>query len=113
MHSGWYWGEGSSWWWAAMMCVTTTVLIAVVVWAAIRSSRSGGTAGMETPQSELDRRYARGEIDTSEYEERSARLHGGPRSRCPPIVPVSDPFRSRARFGFGPFAFRRPMRPPL
>ena len=81
MYSGWYWGNGSSWWMAVMMCVTMTVLVAVVVWAIVRSNRSVGSARLESPREALDLRYARGEIDTADYEERAARLDAGPGPR--------------------------------
>lgn len=66
-------GVGSAW--MMLMPVVWLVLIGAVVWAVVwmaRDRRDGGPRyetrpGQETPLEILDRRYAKGEVDTEEY----------------------------------------------
>ncbi len=49
-------------------------LVALVVWVIQKSGRSGGDTVNETALDVLKKRYALGEIDTEEYEEKKKRL---------------------------------------
>ena len=75
------WDDGSGWWMAVIMLVSGLVIIAVIVWGVVTTTRSHQTAAAPTlaggaPIREssarqiLDERFARGEIDAAEYEER-------------------------------------------
>jgi putative membrane protein len=87
---GWGWGYGGMSGWGAggsiLMAVFWIALIALIVWAVVRLVQSSGgryrdRQHAETPQEILDRRFARGEIDTAAYEDARARLaehHQGP-----------------------------------
>jgi len=78
------WDDGSYWGMVIMMIVVAVVFVAVVVWAVVYASRngprdSGGAGGTGTPSGPsardvLDQRYARGEIETADYEERRSKL---------------------------------------
>lgn len=74
------WGEGPAWWMVTMMIVFGVALLGVVVWGIIALARSGrGQSGGSPSQGPsardiLDRRYAAGEIDTADYEERKRLL---------------------------------------
>lgn len=77
---GWY-HAGMGWaGWLAMV-IGMVVFWGVVVWAVIAIFRSaqasttdGGTAAHRDPQDILDERFARGEIDESEYRARTDAL---------------------------------------
>jgi len=80
-----WWGDGwmMGWgWWFGGMVVFGVVLVVVAVAALLGRSRagvdappkSGGRDSSPTPLQILDARYARGEIDTEEYQERSRAL---------------------------------------
>ena len=78
-HMGWG-GMGWSWVFLVLLVVGIVILIVVLVRAfAARGPRQTphriGTNGARVL---LDERYARGEIDTSEYDERRQRLDGAP-----------------------------------
>jgi len=66
------WGVGS---WLAMLVVMVVFWggLAAVIVATVRSLGDRRDRG-DNPQSILDRRFARGEIDEDEYEKRSAAL---------------------------------------
>jgi putative membrane protein len=80
-----WWGEGMSGWGWAMMTISTIVfwalLIAGIV-ALVRYTRMAGavrgpqTPAGATPEQILAERYARGEIDESEYRHRLDTLDG-------------------------------------
>lgn len=79
--SGMDWGNG--WGWMLAMAIGTLLVIVVVVVLVIvligrmNASSGSSTANQEqtnSPKAVLDLRYARGEIDTAEYEERSRNL---------------------------------------
>jgi putative membrane protein len=79
MMSGWHNGMDPGWW--VLMSVLWVVLIGLIIWAAVRLFPSGHAQPPTTPQAGgenakeiLDRRLARGEIDTSTYDELRKRL---------------------------------------
>lgn len=85
----WHWGDGRDDGFdmagGIMMMIFWVVLIVAVVLLAvwlIRQSQVGGapptvwTGGGETPLDVLAKRYARGEIDKAEYEEKKRDLSG-------------------------------------
>ena len=67
MHDGWAWGFG-----AVMM----VVVWGTIIWGALYFWRRSGPAGPATPDGVtiLRERFARGEIDRTEFEERLAEL---------------------------------------
>ena len=70
MMDGWDGGMGVAGWF--LMTVFWVALIAAIVWAVAHLFPSRGTgdaAGPERPEEILDRRLARGEIDTATYDE--------------------------------------------
>ena len=81
--SGMNWDDGS-WWMVAAMTGATIIILALVVVAIVFALRSTRTVDRSSPERSnelaaravLDLRYARGEIDTAEYEERSSKLVG-------------------------------------
>ena len=81
------WDDGTHWGGLIVMIVLALLVVGVIVWAVMYSSRRssappapGGAwpAGQTPPgpsaRDVLDQRYARGEIDTAEYEERRSKL---------------------------------------
>jgi putative membrane protein len=81
------WGDsGRSWGMVIVMIVLAVVLVGAVVWAVVYASKAssrnapaaapgaGPVASSPTPREVLDLRYAQGEIDTADYEERRAKL---------------------------------------
>ena len=56
-------------WWAVGL-----LLLVLVVWGLVAASRTGSRSA--TPEQILKRRYARGEIEPSEYEQRLTDLRG-------------------------------------
>jgi putative membrane protein len=89
----WDWdGHMGGGWWIAMMLFWLVVLV-VVVWAITQATDRRRDRDEEwrrdrddewprrrdTPREELDRRLARGEIDTEAYDELRARLEDGRR----------------------------------
>ena len=77
-----WWGDGWMMGWAWVLggiVVTGLVIGAVALAVMLARPRSGGPHGGSEPSSVgarriLDDRYARGEIDTAEYEERTRAL---------------------------------------
>lgn len=76
MRDGWMnWGQGG---WAGMwfgaLCMAGVVLLAVAgIFALMRASRgtsTGTTTAIRTPREILDERFARGEINRDEFEQR-------------------------------------------
>lgn len=82
----WMWGPYADWWWGLAMgllwlafLTLTIVGIVLVIRSLTRADhRSTPATGNETALNVLAERFARGEIDPSEYEERR-RLLEGPR----------------------------------
>jgi putative membrane protein len=66
---------GGGWWWlwGSLMMILVLAAIALVAWLIIRSVQSGG-GGTRSAREILSERYARGEIDSDEYEERLSKL---------------------------------------
>ena len=78
-HMGW-WGMGWSWVFLILLLVGITVLIVLLVRVfAVRDPRQSPHRTESNRARELlDERYARGEIDTTEYDERRQRLDRAP-----------------------------------
>jgi putative membrane protein len=77
--AGWWMG-GWSWLWIALIVLAIVML---VLWISKRSAPAPG--GRDDPGGQrvdalalLEERYARGEIDREEFEERRRTLRGGP-----------------------------------
>jgi putative membrane protein len=64
----WYWHGMGPWGWM-MMIAFWTVVILLVIWA-IRSTARQGQRDEDSALRILDDRFARGEIDREDYEER-------------------------------------------
>ena len=71
---------GDGWdggWWLARLAVTVAVIVLVVFslrWFVFGRGRWGPPSGVERARGILAERYARGEIDANEYQERLNRL---------------------------------------
>lgn len=78
-HVGW-WGMGWSWVFLVLLVVGIVILIVVLVrvFAARGPRQTPHRTGANGARELLDERYARGEIDTSEDDERRQRLDGAP-----------------------------------
>lgn len=72
-HDGWMWGWHWLWWlfWIAIVVVAIYLLT-----RALSSTRRDDVGGRESALDVLEKRYARGEISSEEYEERRSRLKG-------------------------------------
>lgn len=68
----WHWNGMGVWGWM-MMIVFWLIVIALVVWT-VRSTTGAASRGENRALHVLDERYARGEIDHDEYEERRRTL---------------------------------------
>jgi putative membrane protein len=72
---------GFMWFWAIFMVVVLAVLVAGAIWLARTltrpSSPPGGPAGPSLARTELDLRYARGDLTREEYLQRRTDLEGG------------------------------------
>lgn len=65
-------GWGMGWWW-----IIGIILIVLVIWMAAKAMNQNKGSGPRNEKSALDilnERYARGEIDKKEYEERKKNL---------------------------------------
>ena len=73
MGYGWH-GWWMGWWW-----IVWVVVIAVIIWLVFRAAARPGDVRerRRTPEEILRERYARGEIDTEEYQHRLETLRGG------------------------------------
>ena len=72
--SGWGWGGGWMWIWGAiMMAVLVAAVIVGLLWA-VRSARSRAGGSDNRARQILDERFARGELDTEEYNSRVREL---------------------------------------
>lgn len=65
--------DASDWAWMSLIWLVALAVIALVVWLVIRATHhpAGGT---RSARDILSERYAKGEIDHDEYEERLSRL---------------------------------------
>jgi len=74
------WGDsGWSWWWMLPMMLFMVLIVGAFVWALLAIGRPGDTrseAKPPTAEDILNQRFARGEIDATEYRERVDMLHG-------------------------------------
>jgi putative membrane protein len=72
---GHMWGGGGGWmWlWGSLMMLFWVGVIGVIVWLVIRAGH-GGVGGSRPARRILDERYARGEIETDDYEARLEKL---------------------------------------
>jgi putative membrane protein len=76
------WDDGTTWVMLGLMAVAVLAVAGGIVWAIVgttwssRHTRTLEGSGMATPSARqlLDQRYARGEIDTADYDERRSRL---------------------------------------
>jgi putative membrane protein len=77
------WDDGSTWVMVTVMILVTVAVVGGIIWAIIFASRSSNRAGSigapvasagPSARDLLDQRYARGEIDTADYEERRSKL---------------------------------------
>ncbi|MEX2324020.1 MAG: SHOCT domain-containing protein [Acidimicrobiia bacterium] len=64
----WYWHGMGPWGWL-MMVAFWAVVVYLIVWV-VRSKATLGQQDADTPLRLLDERFARGEIDREDYEER-------------------------------------------
>jgi putative membrane protein len=76
------WADNSGWslWWMLPMMLFMVVLVGAVIWAliAVAGPRTTSTAASarRTAEDILNERFARGEIDASEYRERIDAIRG-------------------------------------
>lgn len=76
MHDGWMnWGQGGwSGMWFGPLFIIGLLVLAVALIVALMRARSGGSTGTtistRTPRQILDERFARGEINQDEFEQR-------------------------------------------
>ena len=75
------WDDGRTWVMITLMIVVTVAIVGGIVWAITLAARSGAhtdprsaSAAGPSARDILDQRYARGEIDTADYEERRSKL---------------------------------------
>ncbi|MHB8577830.1 MAG: SHOCT domain-containing protein [Dehalococcoidia bacterium] len=76
------WHMGNGWgWWMALGWVGMVLMMALIVWAVYALMRRGDTGRGEAEHTQepsalalLERRYARGDISTQEFEEMRVRL---------------------------------------
>jgi putative membrane protein len=72
----WGWHGSGVWWF--VMSAGMLMFWALVIWLLVQPEHRGGQkATPADPEAILATRYARGEIEASEYEERVAVLHRG------------------------------------
>ena len=73
------WMDGH-WGWGGMLFgpLVFVLFIGLIVYLVVLLARSGGRSeSQKSPLEILEERYARGDIDTKEFEERRSRLQGG------------------------------------
>lgn len=76
-----YWfGNNINGWGYTVMIISMAVFWGLVITGFVMLNRSDGQRGKSTPELVLGQRFARGEIDTTEYHDRLAALHAGMRS---------------------------------
>ena len=62
--------DGGGWWaWGGLMMIVLVAVIALVVWLVVRSSHHSGSGPSRSARDILSDRYARGEVDSKEYDE--------------------------------------------
>ncbi len=64
----WNYGGHMAWMWVWWLLGLT--LLGVIIWAVARTAAPHGPAGDDSPEAILKRRYARGELNRDEYEQR-------------------------------------------
>jgi putative membrane protein len=72
---GSWWMGGWGWLWFALIVL---VIVLLVVWITRRLGPEGSRGGGDEALRILEERFARGEIDREEFEERRRTLRGGP-----------------------------------
>jgi putative membrane protein len=70
MYGGW------SWWWVVPMMICTLLFVAAIVGVLVVLLGSGSLPHQRTPEDLLRERFARGEIDASEFQHRLDTLQG-------------------------------------
>ncbi len=79
-HMNW-WGMGWAWIFVALLLIGIVVLVVVLTRVAagggVQQRQHESSAGRRRALEILDERYARGEIDSTEYDERRRALGGG------------------------------------
>ena len=71
---GWGWHG----WWMGWMWAFWIIVVIALVWGVVRvTSGSRGVDAQRTPEELLRQRYARGEIDTEEFQRRIEMLRHG------------------------------------
>ena len=77
------WDDGTPWGMVIAMIVLAVLVVGLIVWAIVFASRKSAAPAAAVPAAPasgpsarelLDQRYARGEIDTADYEERRSKL---------------------------------------
>jgi putative membrane protein len=71
--------DGPPWWGIVCMSILGIAVLAAIIWGAITLSRQSrpqppATPSGPNPIDTLNQRYARGELDTADYEERKRQL---------------------------------------
>lgn len=74
---GWNGASDGEWWWVARLLFPLIWIgvIAFLIWVFRRSGQRHEPSGMERARNVLAERYASGEIDTAEYEDRLSHLN--------------------------------------
>ena len=66
-----YWDGGWHMWWMAASWIVSLAVLIAIMWLLMKAAHGAGpTVTEESPELILKRRYARGEIDTEEYQRR-------------------------------------------
>jgi putative membrane protein len=66
--------SGAGWVWMSLMMIVAVVAVVLAVWVIVRASSGTHQPIGRSAKDILDERYARGEIDTADYEERLRKL---------------------------------------
>lgn len=66
--------DASDWLWMLLIWLLVLAVIALVVFLVVRAVQHPGAGGTRSVRDILNERYARGEIDHDEYEERLSKL---------------------------------------
>lgn len=83
----WMWGDGYGWryWWICPLMMLFMIVVFCAIFFIVRRSRGDGSHRWEPPWRGpshsalqiLNERFARGEIQKDEYEEKKATIHSG------------------------------------